>query len=71
MKTKIELEEQIISITAKIHSEYPELSKHVSEIPIKDSESEEEINIKNLEDYYHSLKEIVNKYAETHKSKSR
>ncbi|MGK0329825.1 MAG: hypothetical protein ACJAXF_003326, partial [Polaribacter sp.] len=27
---------------------------------------EDEINIKNLADYYHSLEEIVNKYAKTH-----
>lgn len=65
MNTKIELQQKIISITAKIHKEFPELSKHISEIPINDSE-EDEINIKNLEDYYHSLKEIVNKYAKTH-----
>jgi hypothetical protein len=66
MKTKIELEQNIISITAKIHKEFPELSKHITEIPVNDSE-EDEINIKNLEGYYHSLNEIVNKYAKTHR----
>ena len=66
MKTKIELEQYIISITAKIHKEFPELSKHIIEIPVNDSK-EDEINIKNLEDYYHSLDEIVSKYAKTHK----
>ncbi|TLP80148.1 hypothetical protein [Maribacter sp. ACAM166] len=66
MKTKIELEQNIISITAKIHKEFPELSKHITEIPVNDSE-EDEIDIKNLEDYYHSLVEILSKYAKTHR----
>jgi len=66
MKTKIELEQNIISITAKIHKEFPELSKHITEIPVNHSE-EDEINIKNLEAYYNSLNEIVSKYAKAHK----
>jgi hypothetical protein len=66
MKTKIELEQNIISITTKIKREFPELSKHIIEIPVNDSE-EDEITIKNLEDYYHSLDEIVSKYAKTHR----
>lgn len=66
MKTKIELEQKIISITAKIHEEFPELAKHIIEIPINDSE-EDGINITNLEDYYQSLNEIVNNYANTHR----
>lgn len=65
MKTKIELEQSILSITAKIHNEFPELSKYIIEIPVANS-AEDKINIKNLEDYYHSLEEIVSKYANTH-----
>ena len=34
MKTKIELEQDIISITSKIHKEFPELVKYITEIPI-------------------------------------
>ncbi|MFT4848396.1 MAG: hypothetical protein ACI83B_000927 [Sediminicola sp.] len=66
MKTKIELENNIINITARIHEEFPELSKYINEIPINNSE-EDKINTKNLESYYHSLKEILTKYAKTHK----
>ncbi|MFT6960103.1 MAG: hypothetical protein ACJA17_001204, partial [Polaribacter sp.] len=33
MKTKIELEQDIISITSKIHKEFPELVKYITEIP--------------------------------------
>ena len=66
MKTKIELEQSIISITSKIHKEFPELVKYITEIPINIS-AEAEGNIKNLEDYYSSLEEIISKYAKTHK----
>ena len=67
MKTKIELEQNIITITTKIYDEFPELSKYVSEMPANNSENEE-INIKNLEDYYNSLKEVMNEYSKTHNS---
>lgn len=70
MKSKIELEQKIIRITAKIHEEFPELSKYIIEIPVHDSEADE-INLKNLEDYYDSLEEIVSKYAKTHKQVSK
>ncbi|TXD48633.1 hypothetical protein [Polaribacter sp. IC073] len=66
MKTIIELEKKITSITAKIHSEYPELSKYITEIPVNNLEGND-VNIKNLQDYYDSLEEILNNYAHTHK----
>tara|TARA_B110000908_G_scaffold127058_1_gene149126 strand:+ start:136 stop:342 length:207 start_codon:yes stop_codon:yes gene_type:complete len=68
MKTKIELEHSIVNITDKIHKEFPELVKYITEIPIHIS-AEAEGNIKNLEDYYSSLEEIINKYSKTHKKK--
>lgn len=66
MKTKIELERSIISITSKIHKEFPELVKYITEIPITIS-AEADGDIKNLEDYYSSLEEIISKYSKTHK----
>jgi hypothetical protein len=66
MKTKIELEQDIISITSKIHREFPELVKYITEIPIHIS-AEAEGNIKNLENYYSSLEEIIRTYSKTHK----
>jgi phage host-nuclease inhibitor protein Gam len=66
MQTKTELEKRIIRITGKIHKEFPELVKYITEIPIHIS-AEAEGNIKNLEDYYSSLEEIINKYSKTHK----
>jgi hypothetical protein len=65
MKTKIELDQDIIKITNTIHQEFSELSKYITEMPGNNSDNED-VNIKNLEDYYHSLEELVNKYAKTH-----
>jgi hypothetical protein len=66
MKTKIELEQDIISITGKIHKEFPELVKYITEIPIHIS-AEADGNTKNLEDYYFSLEQIIQTYSKTHK----
>ncbi len=65
MKTKIQIEEDIINITAKINDEYPELSKYVSEMPANNAENAE-VNIKNLENYYNSLKDVLKQYSKTH-----
>jgi hypothetical protein len=66
MKTTIELDHNILNITNKIHKDFPELVKYITEIPIHIS-AEAEGNIKNLEDYYSSLEEIINKNSKTHK----
>ena len=63
MKTKIELELEIINITAKIHDKFPELSQFVSEMPTNNSNNEA-INLKNLDDYLHSLEDVVKKYVD-------
>jgi len=65
MKTKIEWEQDIINITNTIHREFPELSKYMNEMKVNGLEKDE-IDIKSLADYYHSLEEIVKKYAKTH-----
>ena len=50
-----------------IRDKYPELSKYISEmtITIPDVETPE-INIKNLQEYYNSLVDILKKYAPSH-----
>ncbi|WP_233592283.1 hypothetical protein [Flavobacterium sp. RSP15] len=65
MKTKMQLEQSIIKITTTINQEYPELSKFIIEMPENNSESEE-VTIKSLEEYYNSLKDLLDKYAKTH-----
>jgi hypothetical protein len=67
MKTKAELEQQIVHLSIKINREFPELSKYISEMPerglgIDDAQSES----KNLKEYYNSLLEVLTEYAKTH-----
>ena len=63
MKTKAELNENILKITTVIYSEYPELIKYLNEMPITiPVDNSPEINITILEDYLNSLLEIVRNY---------
>ncbi|MFT6880180.1 MAG: hypothetical protein ACI9DJ_000016 [Algoriphagus sp.] len=65
MKTKIELEQDIIKVTTTILQEFPELSKNISEMPGNSSENAE-LTVKYLDEYLNSLHELVNNYAKTH-----
>ena len=67
MKTEHELNADILKVTMIIRDKYPELSKYISEmtITIPDVETPE-INIKNLQEYYNSLVDILKKYAPSH-----
>jgi len=65
MKTTQEWEEDIITLTTKIISRFPELSKYIEEIPVIETESAG-VNRENLEAYYQSLEAIFNKYSTTH-----
>lgn len=69
MKTINELEEKITKITIKIQKEFPELSQYISEMPKIDSDNDE-LNIKNLEHYYNSLKDILNNNVKNYDLKS-
>jgi len=70
MKTIAELEQDIIHITSKIHTEFPELSKYISEMPEKYSGKEtNQVNVKTLKDYYNSLEELIVEYMKTHVAK--
>lgn len=70
MKSEAKLEKDIITITMKIHLEYPELSKYIEEMPANVSENDKDsINIKNMEEYYNSLVELLGEYSKTHVSK--
>lgn len=65
MITQIEIEKKIIKITSVIQIEYPELAKYIKEMPDNNSENAE-VTIKTLQEYYHSLEEILGKYAKSH-----
>jgi hypothetical protein len=71
MKTKSNLEHEIVSITMKIHKEFPELSKYIAELPEqlinKDSTN---LKTKKFKEYFKSLELVVSEYAKTHESKN-
>lgn len=70
MKTKEELEADILTITMKIQKEYPELSKYISEMPQKISKTDTtQLGTKNFEDYYNSLHNLYTEYSNTHDKK--
>ncbi len=67
MKTEAELNADILKVTMTIKDEYPELSKYISEMPVTvPNEKNPVIDLKNLQDYYNSLNEILRKYAPNH-----
>jgi hypothetical protein len=67
MKTKAELEQDIVNITMKIHMDFPELSKYISEMPENLSRKNNNlIETKNLKEYYNSLEEVLLEYNKTH-----
>lgn len=69
MKTKTNLEKEIVNITTKILIEYPELTKYIKEMPTTFSQNDKNpINSNNMEEYYNSLVELIAEYAKTHDS---
>lgn len=64
MKTESTLNANILKITQKIHDEFPELSKYIVEMPLKNAGIDDLVGrIKNLENYYDSLNNLLKKYA--------
>ena len=67
METEIELNSKILAVTTKIHNNHPELSKFLNEMPITiPTESSPEITLKVLNEYYHSLVDMLKKYELEH-----
>lgn len=67
--TKAELEQDILQITMKIHTEFPELAKYIAEIPENVSGNTTNVlDTRSFQEYYHSLEEILEKYAQTHRT---
>ncbi|MFT4643162.1 MAG: hypothetical protein ACI89R_001006 [Candidatus Azotimanducaceae bacterium] len=59
--------QNILKITIKIKEEFPELIKHLNEVPIKFSDAKSKgINNKNLIDYYNTLVDLVDSYGKHH-----
>lgn len=71
MKTKEEIQKDIIEITTRIHRDFPELSKFIVEMPEDYSGTDtDELETKRFQEYYDSLEEIISNYSKTHGKKS-
>jgi hypothetical protein len=67
MKTLQDIENQIITLTTSIEVNYPELYETLDENPITiPSKVHPDMNIKIMEDYLESLKQILKQYTKTH-----
>jgi hypothetical protein len=66
MTTEKELNAAILAKTLMIQEKFPELSKYIEEMPITIPVNNPEINLKQLTDYYNSLENLIEKYAESH-----
>ena len=63
-ETVNELNEKIMAVTMQIQETHPELSKFLDEMPVTiPNENKPQINTKVLQDYYESLKNILNEFA--------
>ncbi|WP_296381548.1 hypothetical protein [Winogradskyella sp.] len=70
MKTLLDIENQIIRLTLSIEVNYPELYTTLDENPITiPSKAHPDMNIKIMEDYLESLKQILKQYIKTHNKK--
>lgn len=70
MKTLQDIENQIIRLTLSIEVNYPELYATLDENPITiPSKGHLDMNIKIMEDYLESLKQILKQYIKTHNKK--
>ncbi|HRI33698.1 MAG TPA: hypothetical protein PLD02_08090 [Saprospiraceae bacterium] len=60
-----ELNAEILRVTLMIHTEYPELSKFIEEMPVTiPNVDQPEINISILSDYLDSLNSLIFHYKE-------
>ena len=66
MATEKELNAAILQKTLMIQEKFPELSKYIEEMPITIPVDNSQITLKNLTDYYNSLDNLIEKYAENH-----
>jgi hypothetical protein len=69
MQTETELNQKILNIIIQIESKFPELVKFLGEMPVKCIHSPKEIiSIKDLKEYYDSLKSLFDNYSYKHKA---
>ena len=65
MQADKKINEKILALTRSIREKYPELQKFLGEMPITiPNDSNPEITLKVLEDYYNSLSALIKRYEE-------
>jgi len=65
MRTEKEILQDILDITMEISNKFPELTKFIKEMPLSTPDKDDfEINNKDLEEYYNSLRELLTNYKE-------
>lgn len=67
MKPEAVLNDEILEATAKIRKDYPELIKFLDELPQHlPDDSNQDVNLKALNDYLNSLNELMENYSKEH-----
>lgn len=67
MNKEQEINEKINQMMNKVRDKHPELIQFIDEIPITIPNKENpEVNLKALESYYNTIREILDRYAQTH-----
>ncbi len=67
METINELNQKILQLTLQIQSNYPELSKYLSEMPETiPNEANPHIDLQTLQAYCESLEKLIEGYAGSH-----
>lgn len=68
MNTTKTIENDILKVITLIENEYPELYKFLDENPITiPTINQHNINLKDMEEYLESLKQLLKHHIETHK----
>ncbi|WP_048331249.1 hypothetical protein [Bizionia psychrotolerans] len=69
MKKAKDVLTEISTLTSDIETNYPEVFEHLDEMPMTiPSQQNPDIDVKDLENYLESLKDIIKKYKEEHKA---
>jgi hypothetical protein len=67
MRTEKEIIDDIAKLTIEIRDKYPEMAKYLNEMTVTNPDIEHpRINVELLNDYYETLKMMIDKYAKEH-----
>jgi hypothetical protein len=68
MKALHKLMQDVLNLTTKIETEYPELYKYLDETPIRlSARPEKDVTISDLKNYLQTLREQLEEHVKTHR----